>query len=63
MQLNVIADILNTFFLIFKIFQNRYNGRVDFERRWTEYVEGFGNPVGEYRSGKNIYLFLVDVSC
>ena len=38
--------------LICKVFQNRFDGRVDFEREWTEYVEGFGDPMGEYWLGK-----------
>ena len=35
-----------------QVLQNRYNGRVDFERKWTEYVKGFGDPYGEYWLGK-----------
>lgn len=27
--------------------QNRYDGSVDFNRSWSEYVNGFGSPTGE----------------
>ena len=48
----------------FKVFQNRYNGRVNFQREWLDYVEGFGNPGGEYWLGKYFfnlkYIFAVN---
>ena len=33
------------------VFQRRFNGAVEFDRNWTEYVNGFGNPNGEYWMG------------
>ena len=38
------------------VFQRRFNGGVGFYRNWTEYVNGFGKPNGEYWMGlDNIY--------
>ncbi|XP_072020380.1 uncharacterized protein [Amphiura filiformis] len=33
------------------VFQNRYNGSIDFYRGWTEYVQGFGSLNGEFWLG------------
>ena len=38
--------------MLIQVFQNRYNGRVIFQRKWEDYVDGFGNPDGEYWLGK-----------
>uniref|UniRef100_H2Z1S1 Fibrinogen C-terminal domain-containing protein n=1 Tax=Ciona savignyi TaxID=51511 RepID=H2Z1S1_CIOSA len=38
-------------------FQRRKNGKVNFLRGWKNYVNGFGNPNGEYWVGlENVYL-------
>ena len=38
------------------VFQRRFNGVVEFYRNWTEYVNGFGKPNGEYWMGlDNVY--------
>ena len=38
------------------VFQRRFNGAVGFYRNWTEYVNGFGKPNGEYWMGlDNVY--------
>ncbi|XP_053686484.1 microfibril-associated glycoprotein 4-like [Sabethes cyaneus] len=36
---------------IFRVFQNRYNGAVDFYRSWKEYKDGFGSLDGEFWLG------------
>ncbi|XP_038111052.1 ficolin-3 [Culex quinquefasciatus] len=33
------------------VFQSRLDGSVDFNRSWSEFVEGFGDPAGEYWLG------------
>ena len=33
------------------VFQRRFNGAVGFYRNWNSYVNGFGNPRGEYWMG------------
>ena len=33
------------------VFQRRFNGAVGFYRDWNDYVNGFGNPRGEYWMG------------
>ena len=33
------------------VFQTRFNGGVQFYRNWNSYVNGFGNPRGEYWIG------------
>ena len=33
------------------VFQRRFNGAVGFYRNWNSYVNGFGNPKGEYWMG------------
>ncbi|NXJ73688.1 TENN protein, partial [Trogon melanurus] len=33
------------------VFQRRSNGEVDFYKRWKNYVEGFGDPTGEFWLG------------
>ena len=33
------------------VFQRRFNGAVGFYRHWNNYVNGFGNPRGEYWMG------------
>uniref|UniRef100_H2Z1Z0 Fibrinogen C-terminal domain-containing protein n=1 Tax=Ciona savignyi TaxID=51511 RepID=H2Z1Z0_CIOSA len=38
-------------------FQQRINGKINFLREWESYVNGFGNPNGEYWAGlENILL-------
>ena len=36
---------------IFKVFQRRINGSLDFERDWATYRFGFGSPDFEYWLG------------
>uniref|UniRef100_A0A1Q3F8J8 Putative salivary secreted angiopoietin n=1 Tax=Culex tarsalis TaxID=7177 RepID=A0A1Q3F8J8_CULTA len=33
------------------VFQSRLDGSVDFNRSWSEFVDGFGDPAGEYWLG------------
>jgi len=40
-----------------QVFQYRYNGDVDFNRPWQDYVNGFGNASQEYWLGKYFTTF------
>jgi len=42
--------------MLFKVFQRRINGEVDFYLNWDSYVTGFGDPDGEFWLGKYIVL-------
>ncbi|KAM7363816.1 ficolin-2-like isoform 2-T3 [Cochliomyia hominivorax] len=33
------------------VIQRREDGSIDFYRNWTEYKQGFGNPIGEFFAG------------
>jgi hypothetical protein len=35
-----------------QVLVNRLDGSVDFNRRWTDYENGFGNMSGEYWLGE-----------
>lgn len=37
--------------LALQVFQRRSTGEVDFYKRWKNYVEGFGDPTGEFWLG------------
>lgn len=44
------------------VVQRRFNGKVDFNRNWTEYQNGFGNVDGEFFLGlENLYLLTKSV--
>ena len=43
------------------VFQRRFNGGVGFYRNWTEYVNGFGNPRGEYWMGLDNIHFITNI--
>ncbi|CAI9154452.1 unnamed protein product [Rangifer tarandus platyrhynchus] len=36
------------------LIQRRENGNVNFQRNWTDYKEGFGNPAGEHWLGNEV---------
>ncbi|KAB0384375.1 hypothetical protein FD755_006292 [Muntiacus reevesi] len=36
------------------VIQRRENGNVNFQRNWTDYKQGFGNPAGEYWLGNEV---------
>ena len=45
------------------VFQRRFNGAVGFYRNWNSYVNGFGNPRGEYWMGlDNIHCMTNNLS-
>ena len=47
-----------------EVIQRRLDGSVDFYRNWTSYVDGFGDPDGEYWLGlKNIHCLTSRVEC
>lgn len=37
--------------LALQVFQRRSTGELDFYKRWKNYVEGFGDPTGEFWLG------------
>ena len=47
-----------------EVIQRRLDGSVNFYRNWTSYVDGFGDPDGEYWLGlKNIHCLTSRVEC
>ena len=47
-----------------EVIQRRLDGSVDFYRNWTSYVDGFGDPDGEYWLGlKNIHCLTSRAEC
>ena len=47
-----------------EVIQRRMDGSVDFYRNWASYVDGFGDPDGEYWLGlKNIHCLTSRVEC
>jgi len=46
-----------------KVFQRRINGDLNFYMGWDAYVNGFGEPFGEYWLGKALHLFLSFFIC
>ena len=47
-----------------EVIQRRMDGSVDFYRNWASYVDGFGDPEGEYWLGlKNIHCLISRAEC
>ncbi|XP_013184958.1 protein scabrous [Amyelois transitella] len=45
------------------LLQRRFNGTLDFNRKFGEYVQGFGNPAGEYWMGLDSMHKLTSDNC
>ena len=45
------VDDFQTYNVTFQVFQRRTDGTVDFDRKWINYIDGFGTVDGEFWLG------------